>query len=235
MMDSLKTLFFESHLACCVEQIIAVISGFVTFRRAMKKSSPMCVAHLLLCSASAFTVRSPAITLSSVAPRTVGRSPAIAMQMFKKKSRFADDGTREKGTDLMSGVDQGLSKGLFSGFKWGTEVDVMPTVGASKKKATKGMAKDNSDRGLGGNQSYRNTESARLSSADPGQRIRKAKLEAYITSDEAPADKTIGKILSGSLILTILALLGGVVAYYGIDGLVFAGSGGKYDSLNLTI
>jgi hypothetical protein len=26
-----------------------------------------------------------------------------------------------------------------------------------------------------------------------------------------------------------------VVAYYGIDGLVFAGSGGKYDSLNLTI
>jgi len=155
--------------------------------------------------------------------------------MFKKKSRFADDGTREKGTDLMSGVDQGLSKGLFSGFKWGTEVDVMPTVGASKKKATKGMAKDNSDRGLGGNQSYRNTESARLSSADPGQRIRKAKLEAYITSEEAPADKTSGKIISGSLILTILALLGGVVAYYGIDGLVFAGSGGKYDSLNLTI
>lgn len=139
------------------------------------------------------------------------------MQMFKKKSRFADDGTREKGTDLMSGVDQGLSKGLFSGFKWGTEVDVIPTDGASKKK------------------SYRNTESARLSSADPGQRIRKAKLEAYITSEEAPADKTIGKILSGSLILTILALLGGVVAYYGIDGLVFAGSGGKYDSLNLTI
>ena len=134
----------------------------------------------------------------------------------------------------MSGVDQGLSKGLFSGFKWGTEVDVIPTDGASKKKgakATKGI----SDRGLGGNQSYRNTESARLSSADPGQRIRKAKLEAYITSEEAPADKTIGKILSGSLILTILALLGGVVAYYGIDGLVFAGSGGKYDSLNLTI
>jgi hypothetical protein len=197
------------------------------------------VAHLLLCSASAFTVRSPAITVSSAAPRTAGRSPAIAtMQMFKKKSRFADDGTREKGTDLMSSVDQGLSKGLFSGFKWGTEVDVIPTDGASKKKgakATKGMAKDNSDRGLGGNQSYRNTESARLSSADPGQRIRKAKLEAYITSEEAPADKTIGKILSGSLILTILALLGGVVAYYGIDGLVFAGSGGKYDSLNLTI
>ena len=125
----------------------------------------------------------------------------------------------------MSGVDTRLSKGLFSGFKWGTEVDVIPTDGASK----------NSDRGLGGNQSYRNTESARLSSADPGQRIRKAKLEAYITSEEAPADKTIGKILSGSLILTILALLGGVVAYYGIDGLVFAGSGGKYDSLNLTI
>ena len=140
----------------------------------------------------------------------------------------------------MSGVDQGLSKGLFSGFKWGTEVDVIPTDGASKKKgakATKGMGAKatNTNSGLGGNQSYRNTESARLSSADPGQRIRKAKLEAYITSEEAPADKTIGKILSGSLILTILALLGGVVAYYGIDGLVFAGSGGKYDSLNLTI
>ena len=133
----------------------------------------------------------------------------------------------------MSGVDQGLSKGLFSGFKWGTEVDVIPTDGASKKKGAKATKAE--DRGLGGNQSYRNTESARLSSADPGQRIRKAKLEAYITSEEAPADKTIGKILSGSLILTILALLGGVVAYYGIDGLVFAGSGGKYDSLNLTI
>ena len=209
-----------------------MVSGASTHGGTAHPSAMLSVAHLLLCSASAFTVRSPAITVSSAAPRTAGRSPAIAtMQMFKKKSRFADDGTREKGTDLLSGVDQGLSKGLFSGFKWGTEVDVIPTDGASKKKgakATKGMSN-------GGNQSYRNTESARLSSADPGQRIRKAKLEAYITSEEAPADKTIGKILSGSLILTILALLGGVVAYYGIDGLVFAGSGGKYDSLNLTI
>ncbi len=111
-----------------------------------------------------------------------------------------------------------------------------PKDGKKKKggKAMRGMAADNSDRGLGGNQSYRNTESARLG-ADASQRIRKAKLEAYITSEEAPTDKTIGKIISGSLILTLIALLCGVVAYYGVDGLVFAGSGGKYDSINLTM
>jgi hypothetical protein len=28
MMDSLKTLFFESHLTCCVEHIIADIKAF---------------------------------------------------------------------------------------------------------------------------------------------------------------------------------------------------------------
>mmetsp|Transcript_36637 Transcript_36637/g.96714 ORF Transcript_36637/g.96714 Transcript_36637/m.96714 type:complete len:143 (+) Transcript_36637:297-725(+) len=91
--------------------------------------------------------------------------------------------------------------------------------------------------GLGGNQSYRNTESRRLSanSGDPGQAIRKQRLAEYVNNDYAPADKTFGKIIAGSLILVILALLGGVVAYYGVDGLVFAGSGGKYDSVNLTM
>ncbi len=65
---------------------------------------------MLLCSASAtaFTPRSPLF-----APVVVPRAPAIAihMQMFKKKSRFGDDGTRETGADLMTGVDNSLSKG----------------------------------------------------------------------------------------------------------------------------
>ena len=190
----------------------------------------------LLSPASAFRV--PAARSPS---RSAARASSPTLQFGKKKSRYADDGTREQGLDLMSGVDSGLSKGLFSNFKFGTEVEVVPKDKKGKKKGgprgPRGMARDNSDRGLGGNNSYRNTESARLSdnSGDPGQAIRKARLEAYINSDYAPADKTFGKIIAGSLILVILGLLGGVVAYYGIDGLVFAGSGGKYDSLNLTL
>ena len=81
-----------------------------------------------------------------------------------------------------------------------------------------------SDRGLGGNNAYRNTESARLGTVDEGQRIRKERLEAYITSTEEGADKTFGKIISGSLILTLIALLLGVIAYYGVDGLIGAGT-----------
>ena len=144
-----------------------------------------------------------------------------------KKYWAGDDGKRESGLDLQSGVDSKLGGGLFSGFKWGTEVEVGdPEVKKSlaKKKSGKvfgdGMG---SDRGLGGNQAYRNTESARLSDAEEGQRIRKQKLEAYLTSEEAPADKTFGKIIAGSLILTLIALLLGVIAYYGVDGMIMAG------------
>ena len=100
-----------------------------------------------------------------------------------------DDGTREKGVQLEADV----GGGWFSNIKWGTEVDVVGT----EKKSTKPF-RDNSDRGLSGSQSYRNTESARLGGYE-GQQIRKQKLEAYINSDEAPADKTFGKILAGTV------------------------------------
>ena len=52
--------------------------------------------------------------------------------------------------------------------------------------------------------------------------VRKERLAAYLNNDEEAADKTFGKIIAGSLILTLIALLGGVVAYYGIDGLIAA-------------
>ena len=85
------------------------------------------------------------------------------------------------------------------------------------------MARDNSDRGLGGNQAYRNTESARLrGSSDKGQRIRAQKLQEYITSDEEPADPIVGKIISGAALLSISGGLVGVFLYYGVDGLMAA-------------
>ena len=126
-------------------------------------------------------------------------------------------------------MDKSLGGGLFSGFKWGTEVEVGDPAVLAKKKGAKKAKKRigdgmGSDRGLGGNNAYRNTESARLGTVDESQRIRKERLEAYITSTEEGADKTFGKIISGSLILTLIALLLGVIAYYGVDGLIGAGT-----------
>lgn len=150
------------------------------------------------------------------------RAPSI-VALAARKSRYADDGTRQQGTTgLQDGADKLLAGGLFSRFSFGKEVEVGPAT-KPKKGAPRGMARDNSDRGLRGNTAYRNTESARLrGSVDQGQRLRNQRLEEYINSEEAPADKTFGKIISGSLILVLIALLGGVVSYYGIDGLVAA-------------
>ena len=84
----------------------------------------------------------------------------------KSKSRFGDDGTREDGVDLQGAMEAGISGGFFSNFKWGTEVDVGPKD--EPKPTKKGMKKKvvgdgaGSDRGIGGNFAYRNTESARL-------------------------------------------------------------------------
>ena len=141
-------------------------------------------------------------------------------------------------------------QGLFSNFKWGTEVEVGPAK--KPKKATKQGRRfgdgAGSDRGLGGNVAYRNTETARFGGADEGQMIRKAKLEAYINSTEEAADKSFGRLIAGSFLLTLIALLGGVarpprlergisravpdrscvriaapqIAYYGLDGLIAA-------------
>eukprot|EP00965_Chrysotila_dentata_P255107 6212104-Pleurochrysis_carterae.AAC.3 len=44
-------------------------------------------------------------------------------------------------------------------------------------------------------------------------------LEAYVNSEEDAADPLIGKIIAGSLLLTIFGLLYAVYAYYGADGL----------------
>jgi hypothetical protein len=92
-------------------------------------------------------------------------------------------------------------------------------------------AQDNSDRGLGGNNAYRNTESARLN-GDKSQLIRKAKLEAYINSEEEASDGTFGKIISGSALLSIFGGLVGVYLYYGGDGLLTATS--KQRALSVT-
>jgi hypothetical protein len=66
------------------------------------------------------SLQSPSLRAAPAAPLL--RAPPIAMGA--RKSRYADDGTREKGSDLQSGVDGALKGGLFSGFKWGTEVEV---------------------------------------------------------------------------------------------------------------
>jgi hypothetical protein len=179
------------------------------------------------------SLQSPSLRAAPAAPLL--RAPPIAMGA--RKSRYADDGTREKGSDLQSGVDGALKGGLFSGFKWGTEVEVGdPKLKTPAKKGGKVFGDGaGSDKGLGGNQSYRNTESKRLrGSVDEGQQIRQRKLEEYINSDLEGSDKTFGKIIAGSLILTLIALLCGVVAYYGIDGMIFAGSGGKSTGLDIT-
>ena len=183
---------------------------------------------LLISSAVAF---SPALQRST--PSAMRPALNVRMDPWTKsgKSRYGDDGTRLKGANTIDDVDKSLGGGLFSGFKWGTEVEVGdPAVLAKKKGAKKANKKKifgdgmGSDRGLGGNNAYRNTESARLGTVDEGQRIRKERLEAYITSTEEGADKTFGKIISGSLILTLIALLLGVIAYYGVDGLIGAGT-----------
>jgi len=143
------------------------------------------------------------------------------------KSRFGDDGTRETGIAIGDGISEKILSsplsGLFKGFKWGTEVEVVGDEARTKKAPAK-KAPENGGRvagGMAGINAYRNTESARLG-GEEGQQIRKAKLEAYINSEAPAADKTFGKIIAGSLILTLIALLGGVVAYYGIDGLNYA-------------
>lgn len=54
----------------------------------------------------------------------------------------------------------------------------------------------------------------------PGSR--EAKVEAYLNNDLPSADGTITKIIAGSMLFTLLALLMAVYMYYGADGLVAA-------------
>ena len=154
------------------------------------------------------------------------RTPVPSMQLWagRKRNRYEDDGTRLEGADSIGSVDEKLKKGWFSDFKFGTEVDVVPLEpqGKGRKKAAaRGMASDNSDRGLGGNQAYRNTESARFGDLET-QQIRKRNLEAYLNSEEEASDGTFGKIISGAALLSIFGGLVGVYFYYGGDGLLRA-------------
>ena len=65
-----------------------------------------------------------------------------------------------------------------------------------------------------------NTEARRFGSADPGQEIRRKKLEAYLDNDLEPTDGTFGRVLAGTMLVIIFSLLFGVVQYYGgIEGL----------------
>jgi hypothetical protein len=53
-----------------------------------------------------------------------------------------------------------------------------------------------------------------------------SQLEAYVYSEEEATDGTFGKIVAGSLLVTIAALLAGVMMYYGgTDALVSARTG----------
>lgn len=174
----------------------------------------MALAALLL--APALLPGRPALLPGRPAHPALGRAAAPQM---RGPARYEDDGTRLKGVSFTDDVDSGLKKGLFSGFKWGKEVEVVPQ---EKVKATPRKPRSDMDRGLTGGTSYRNTESARLSDADPGQRIRKAKLEAYIYSEEEPTSGLVPKIISGAALFSIFAGLIGIVAYYGTDGLIAA-------------
>lgn len=79
-----------------------------------------------------------------------------------------------------------------------------------------GVGKPNLGRAFGmGGLAYRNTESARFGSADEGQQIRKAKLEAYLDNDMEASDGTFGKIIAGSFLVVLFSLLFAVVQYYG--------------------
>lgn len=177
----------------------------------------------LLGSASALRL-SPGAPALRPAISTRGEQPSMQLWAGKKRSRYEDDGSRLNGADLID--DQALGKGWFSNFKFGTEVEIIDTTKPKPKKGKKmkGMAGDNSDRGLGGNQAYRNTESARFSGLK-SQQIRKKNLEAYINSEEEASDGTFGKIISGSALLSIFGGLIGVYIYYGGDGLLQATAG----------
>ena len=126
-----------------------------------------------------------------------GRAPKAlpGFQKGKKYLKKGDTYTEVGGSRYEDGEDRRLSQGGLGG-------------GNSLRKGT-------------GN-SYRNTESARFGSADPGQQIRKEKLEAYINSEYEASDGTFGKIISGSLLLSLFCLFIGVYQYYGADGLMTA-------------
>ena len=146
-------------------QALPLTSAVSHGRRRSYSSGGMSVSlALLAAAATSFTLPggSPVCRMPAAA-----RAPAlIAMGAKKSKSRFGDDGTREDGVDLQGAMEAGISGGFFSNFKWGTEVDVGPKD--EPKPTKKGMKKKvvgdgaGSDRGIGGNFAYRNTESARL-------------------------------------------------------------------------
>ncbi len=54
------------------------------------------------------------------------------------------------------------------------------------------------------------------------QRARAEKVDYYLNNDLEAADPLIGKIIAGSMLFTLLALLAAVFLYYGADGLASA-------------
>jgi hypothetical protein len=54
------------------------------------------------------------------------------------------------------------------------------------------------------------------------QRKRAKKVEQYLDNDLEAADPLIGKIIAGSMLVTLFGLLFAVFAYYGVDGLMAA-------------
>jgi len=143
-------------------------------------------------------------------PAFASRAMRPSMQLWagRKRNRYEDDGSRLKGADF--GVDdEALSKGWFSSFKFGTEVEV---VGTDKPKA-----KAEKKAPVGGlDQAYFGKETSE---------IRQRKLESFLNSEEEATDGTFGKIMSGSALLSIFGGLVAVYFYYGGDGLMQATAG----------
>jgi len=54
------------------------------------------------------------------------------------------------------------------------------------------------------------------------QRIRAMKVDAYLDNDLEAADGMIGKVIAGSMLITLFGLLFAVWSYYGADGLMAA-------------
>ena len=124
------------------------------------------------------------------------RSPQPVLQLWS-------DGRVGRRSRIEDGDDRRLSQG-GSGGRFGK-------IGGGGRKG------DARRVGVGGTEKFGNTKSAQ---------IRQAKLEAYVYSEEDPTDGTIGRVIAGSLLITIFALLAFVFSYYGgVDGLMDANNG----------
>jgi len=173
----------------------------------------MMKAQLVLLGSACALQLSPSVP-GRTAIATRAKQPSMQLWAGKKRNRYEDDGSRLNGAEF--GVDdEALSKGWFSNFKFGTEVEVVSTdkdyLLSKAKKVEKTKAVERM-----GDQAYFGSEVSQ---------IRQRKLEAFLNSEEEATDGTFGKIMSGSALLAIFGGLVAVYFYYGGDGLMQATAG----------